>query len=103
MGKVKRTFSAEFKAKVAREALQEEQTLNELAAKYELQPAQISEWKRQALLSIAEGFKRKDGRGAKAAARKQEHMLKVIAELEIENSWMKKKFPGLASLKDCPY
>ena len=34
MGRNKRTFSAEFKAKVAREALMEELTLNELASKY---------------------------------------------------------------------
>jgi transposase-like protein len=34
----RRLFSAEFKAKVAIEALKEQQTLQELAQKYELHP-----------------------------------------------------------------
>jgi transposase len=37
----RRSFSAEFKAKVAIEALKEQHTLQELAQKYELHPNQI--------------------------------------------------------------
>ena len=44
----RRSFSAEFKAKVAIEALKEQQTLQELAQKYELHPNQISAWNRTA-------------------------------------------------------
>ena len=43
----KRTrYSAEFKAKVALEALREHKTLSELAAEFEIHPNQIVEWKR---------------------------------------------------------
>ena len=49
-------------------------------------PAQIAEGKRQALLRIAEGFKRKNGREDKTAAKKQAHMPEVTAERQIENS-----------------
>ena len=59
MGRNKRTFSAEFKAKVAREALMEALPLKELAAKHELRLSQISEGKRQALSLLSEGFRRK--------------------------------------------
>ena len=38
----RRNFSAEFKAKVAMEALSEELTLSELASKYNIHPNQIS-------------------------------------------------------------
>jgi len=103
MGKNKRVFTAEFKAKVVQEALRDELTLNELGSKYEILPAQISEWKRQAFESLVEGFRRKNAAGDKKEKKKQDHMLKVIAELKLENEWMKKKFPGLALLKDCPY
>ena len=46
----KRTrHSAEFKAKVALEAAKDISTLNELATKYGVHPAQISQWKKQLL------------------------------------------------------
>ena len=41
----RRKFTAEFKAKVALEAMQENQTLSDLCRKYELHPNQISQWK----------------------------------------------------------
>ena len=96
-------FSAEFKAKLAQETLMEGLTLDELASKYELQPSQISEWKRQALSILAEGFRRKGARADKAAQKREEHLMGVIGELQAQVSWLKKKFPGLASLRDSPF
>ena len=43
----RRVLDDEFKAKVVLEALKEERTLNELAAKYDLHPNRISQWKNQ--------------------------------------------------------
>ena len=42
MRKERRTFSAAYKAKVAIEAIKEQQTTSELAHKYQLHPNQIS-------------------------------------------------------------
>jgi transposase len=50
------SFSAEFKAKVAIEALKEQQTLQELAQKYELHANQISSWKQEFLQNSASVF-----------------------------------------------
>jgi transposase len=44
----RRKFSAEFKAKVALEALSGELTLAELASKYDVHSTMIAAWKRQA-------------------------------------------------------
>ena len=50
MGKVTRKrYSAEFKAKVALEAIKGEQTLAQLAAKYEVHHVMIATWKKQAV------------------------------------------------------
>ena len=40
--KQRRQFSAEFKARVAREALKEQKTIAELATQYDVHPNQIS-------------------------------------------------------------
>lgn len=57
MSKNKRSrYAAEFKAKVALEAIKGEQTSAELAAKYSLHPHMITNWKRQAIENLAETF-----------------------------------------------
>lgn len=55
-------YSAEFKAKVALEAIGEELTTIELAKKYHIHPTTISGWKRTAIENMASAF------GTKAAA-----------------------------------
>ncbi|MGM0934058.1 MAG: transposase [Bacteroidota bacterium] len=59
MKTTRRKFSAPFKAKVAIEAIKEQSSLQELAAKFELDPTQISSWKREFLKNadLAFGFK----------------------------------------------
>ena len=47
--KTKRKFSAEFKAKVALEAVKGQMTLAELSTKYEINQNQICKWKRDNL------------------------------------------------------
>ena len=50
---IRRNFSAEFKAKVALEALVGDQTLADLAAKHDVHPNMIAQWKRQAKGELA--------------------------------------------------
>ena len=45
-------YSAEFKAKVAKEAIKGEETLAQLASRFGVHPTQISSWKQQALDGI---------------------------------------------------
>ena len=46
MKQTRKKYDAKFKAKVAIETLKERETLNELAAKYELSPVMSSRWKK---------------------------------------------------------
>ena len=60
----RKSFTAEFKAKVALEALRSEKTVNELAGAYDVHPNQISNWKREARAGLVELFSTKRGRQA---------------------------------------
>lgn len=90
--KQRRNFSASFKAKVALEALKERATLSELAAKYELHPNQISDWKKQ-LLEHSEDAFAKGNKGEKEPDLEQQkdELYKVVGQLKVENDWLKKK------------
>jgi transposase-like protein len=44
----RRRFTAEFKARVALDALRGDQTIQEIATRYEVHPNQVSTWKRPA-------------------------------------------------------
>lgn len=49
----RRKFSAEFKAKVALEAIKNEKTLAELGHQFEINPVTISKWKTEFLERMA--------------------------------------------------
>ena len=52
----RKRYSAEFKAKVALEAIREELTTAELAKKYGVHPTMISGWKKTAIENMASAF-----------------------------------------------
>ncbi len=49
MSKKKKTYSAEFKSKVVLELLSEEQTIAQIASKYEISAKSLIDWKKQFL------------------------------------------------------
>ena len=42
----RKTFSADFKAKLVLEVLEGEKTVNEIASKYEVLPKSLKDWKK---------------------------------------------------------
>lgn len=52
----RRRFTDHFKAKVALEALHGDKTIQEIAAKHQVHPNQVSTWKRQAVEGMADVF-----------------------------------------------
>lgn len=62
----RKSHSASFKSKVALEAIRGDQTVAELAAKYQIHPAMITKWKKQAMDGMADTFSR-GGRPARDA------------------------------------
>ena len=56
MPRKRRSYPAELKAKVALEALREEATMAELAARYDVHPNLIANWKKKARQTVLAGF-----------------------------------------------
>ncbi len=52
----RRTFSSEFKARVVREALKEQETTSKLARRFEVAPSQIIQGKKEALSQLESLF-----------------------------------------------
>ena len=59
MANVRKRHTAEFKSKVAVEAIRQHKTINELTAEYGIHATQINTWKKQALAAIPEAFSSK--------------------------------------------
>ena len=54
MARKRRRFTADFKRRVALEALRERDPVQVIAARYEVHPNQVSAWKRQAVVGLEE-------------------------------------------------
>jgi transposase-like protein len=87
----RKQYSAEFKTKVALEAIKGQKTINEIASAYELHPTQITQWKKQALESIPDAFSGKSQRQEKAQTGLTDELYQQIGQLKVELDWLKKK------------
>jgi transposase len=88
----RRRFSAEFKAKVALDALSGEMTLSELASKYKIHPNQVSTWKKQAKDLIVAGFSGKVQSRKSQEENDPKELHAKIGQLTIENDFLQKAF-----------
>ena len=88
MKKERRKFSSGFKTKVAIEAIKEQQSIQELAAKYELHPTQINSWKREFLANAEQVFA-SEKRDEKDDSKEKE-LYSKIGELQIQVDFLKK-------------
>jgi transposase len=81
----RRNHGSAFKAKVALEAIKEEQTLVELAERFQVHPSQITEWKKQ-LLERAEEIFTKEKSPDTGSSVKELHA--KIGQLAMENDFL---------------
>ena len=92
MGKKRRTFTNEFKARVALEALKGVQTASELASKYKVHPTQVTEWKKQLLQSAPDAFSRKGSSVEQTEEELTAPLYEEIGRLKMDIKWLEKKF-----------
>ena len=86
-GKRKR-YTAEFKAKVALEALRGELTTSQLAAKHGIHQTMVGDWKRQALEGLASVFSGKAEAQGAAQSAEVEKLHAKIGELVVERDFL---------------
>jgi len=91
MTRKRRSFSAEFKARVVRAALREDKTLSELAAQFDIHPNQIAEWKRQALEALPDIFSKRRADEDKESEVRETRLYEQVGKLQVELDWLKKK------------
>ena len=88
----RKSYSKEFKSKVALEALKEESTLAELSSRYGVHVNLISKWKHQVLDNLSVLFSKDFKSVDKSLLKKQEELYKVIGKLQAEKDFLKKKY-----------
>lgn len=86
----RRKFSAEFKAKVALEAVKNEKTLSELGHQFEVNPVTISKWKTEFLERMAVIFENGTQKTSKENSPDLDQLYAQIGQLKVENDFLKK-------------
>ena len=96
MKKGRKNHSAEFKARVALEAIKGIKSMSELASEHEVHPNQISKWKRQVVAELPGIFSDRRKREVGNQEEIKDRLYQQIGQLQVELNWLKKK-SGLES------
>lgn len=87
----KKKFTADFKAKVAIEALKANKTINELTIEFDVHASQIHNWKKQLLDGTKEIFNGKKEKIEESIVQERDRLYAQVGRLAVELDWLKKK------------
>jgi transposase len=90
--RTRRRFSAEFKAKVALEAIKAHETIADLAIRHGLHPTQIAAWKREAVEKLARVFDEKNSTREQNRDAELTKLHAKIGQLVVERDFLSKAF-----------
>jgi putative transposase len=88
---MRKSYTSDFKARVAFEASKGEKSVSELASKYEVHPNQIRTWKKELLQKLPEIFSDKRRRRENDDEALKAKLYQEIGQLKVELDWLKKK------------
>jgi transposase len=84
----RKNHSADFKAKVALEAIREEMTMAELSRRYGVHPTQIGAWKRAAIENMYSAFSKRGGDQGRADDAQLDKLHSKIGQLVVERDFL---------------
>ncbi|MDD3376676.1 MAG: transposase [Candidatus Riflebacteria bacterium] len=88
------SHSPEYKMKAVLELLRGEETLSQIAQRFEVHPNMLSRWHKEFLERAPELFKRGQTDAEKALKEERDrsqHLEKLVGQLTYEVDWLKKK------------
>ena len=91
----RRNFTAEFKAKVALEAIKGQRTISEIASRHEIHPNLVTQWKKALLAHASDAFSDARSKDKADDEALKGQLYQQIGQLKVELDWLKKK-SGLA-------
>jgi len=111
MGKQRRTFTNEFKAKIALEALQSQKTISQIAQENNIHSNLVTSWKAAFINAGREGLKISREKQAVKDKKNQDelsdNMLRKLGKQAVEIEFLKKKYremnssvPDISNLED---
>jgi len=105
MSTKRKTYSADFKAKLVLESLEGDKTINEIASKYEIIPKNLTNWKKQFLDNVSLAFDKsavvKEYKAEIETLQKdKDELAKKVGNLIIEKDFLEGKLVSLVSSKE---
>ena len=91
MKKQRRKHTAEFKARVAIEAIRGVKTISEIAAEFEIHPVMVGNWKKDMLERLPELFESKNANKEKDTEKETEKLHRKVGQLTMEVEFLEKK------------
>jgi transposase len=92
MKESRRKHSPAFKAKVAMEAIKGEQTVAELASRFEVHPSQVRKWKREVAEGAAGVFGDDHAQKKKDDQELVAQLYQQIGQLKVERDFLESRF-----------
>lgn len=91
MTQKRKSYSNQFKFKVALEATQGVRTLNEIASQHNLHPNLVSNWKKKLLTEGPTVFSKDTAQELQVVEEREAELYEQIGRLKMELEWLKKK------------
>ena len=92
----RKSYTAAFKARVAVETIRGEQTISQIAARFEVHPSQVNLWKKQALQHLTEAFSMRRGKAKQQEEVRKDELYGQIGRLKVDLDWLRKNLGALS-------